>query len=114
MCRLGQQGFSLPDVLLAVLLFSMTLLGLLRYQQVLLQQLTAHRHQQQAWLLAQSALEGYQWPQSVNSLSLNLPQGWQHNWQQQSQGLGCQMVTVTVTPPLGKEARLTRWFCGSP
>ena len=46
--RLSRNGFSLPEVLVAALLFSVSLLGLLQYHQVLLQSFQRQWHYRQA------------------------------------------------------------------
>ncbi|GAB7209906.1 hypothetical protein OS31_14120 [Dickeya oryzae] len=51
-------GFSLPETLVAMLLFAVSLAGLLQYHQVLQQSLLHQMQQRQAWRLAHQKLEG--------------------------------------------------------
>ena len=57
--RLSRNGFSLPEVLVAALLFSVSLLGLLQYYQVQLQSFQRQWHYRQAWVMAHQQLEAF-------------------------------------------------------
>lgn len=94
-----QQGFSLPEVLFALLLFSLSLTVLLQYQQALTQGFALQWQQRQAWRYAAQRIEGHQ------------VDGWQTQLQRQSGPAGCQLLTATASGTLGRTAQLTTLHC---
>ncbi|MDC6117767.1 prepilin-type N-terminal cleavage/methylation domain-containing protein [Serratia rubidaea] len=104
-----QQGFSLPEVLIAALLFSVSLLGLLQYHQVLLQGLQRQWQYRQAWSLAHQQLERLAAGSDVDDV---LASGWRRELQHGEVDGVCRQLTVTITTPLRQQARLSRWYCG--
>ncbi|AKJ43081.1 prepilin-type N-terminal cleavage/methylation domain-containing protein [Pragia fontium] len=105
----SQAGFSLIEVLVAMVLFSITILGLLKYQQVLTAQFSHYADSQSAWRLVAQALDIY--PAKIENDS-RLDKGhWQLNTQITPMVNGCNKVTVRVTAPGKIEAVLDRWFC---
>lgn len=102
-------GFSLLEVLIAIMLFSITLLGLLRYQQVLIAQFSHYADVQYAWRLANQALDIYPAPiDDEQRLQTGL---WMLNLSAVSTLSGCEKVYAQVTAPGNIDITLTRWFC---
>nr|WP_148042020.1 prepilin-type N-terminal cleavage/methylation domain-containing protein [Dickeya undicola] len=106
-------GFSLPETLVATLLFAVSLVGLLQYHQVLQQSLLHQIQQRQAWRLAHQQLET-EGADSVSSLPRSVPAGWRVNREEQRHPPACRRVTVTVVTPYHYRAALSRWFCDTP
>jgi len=94
-----QRGFSLAEVLFALLLFSLSLTALLQYQRVLTQGFALQWQQRQAWRYAAQRIEGL------------AVEGWQTELQQQSGPEGCVLLTAQARGVLGREARLTTLRC---
>ena len=85
----NQQGFSLPEVMLAMVLMVMIVTALSGYQY---QQLRRHGWQQ-------------------TQLRANSPPAhWQVNRMQTSQA-GCVSISVTLVSPGGREGEMTRLHC---
>ncbi|MBB1202890.1 prepilin-type N-terminal cleavage/methylation domain-containing protein [Enterobacteriaceae bacterium 89] len=96
-----QQGFSLPEVLLSVVLMVMVITALAGGMNALLtggQQLSQYR------LLWRAASE------QSNQFPPVLPTGWQQSRVQTSQQR-CVSITVTVTTPMGRQGTLSRLHC---
>ncbi|RLM25947.1 potassium:proton antiporter [Brenneria alni] len=106
-----QHGFSLPETLAAVLLFAVSLLGLLQYHQVLQQSFQHQWQQRQAWRLAAQQLEAYEAGMKYHAMAPALGSGWQLNLLEQAQSADCRRATATVITPRHYQAQLTRWFC---
>lgn len=94
-----QRGFSLAEVLFALLLFSLSLTALLQYQRVLTQGFALQWQQRQAWRYAAQRIEGV------------AVEGWQTELQQQSGPERCVLLTAQARGVLGREARLTTLRC---
>ncbi|ATA20832.1 prepilin peptidase dependent protein C [Gibbsiella quercinecans] len=105
-----QRGFSLLEVLVAALLFAVSLLGLLQYQQVLLQGFQRQWQYRQAWALAHRQLESVAASGQTENAA-PLPAGWQADMQRVIVDPPCQRVVVRIRTPLRQEAALSRWFC---
>ncbi|MFC3394580.1 prepilin-type N-terminal cleavage/methylation domain-containing protein [Brenneria rubrifaciens] len=103
-----QKGFSLPATLVAALLLTVSLLGLLQYHQVLQQSFLLQWQQRQAWRLVMQQLEAYEaGVQYTNGFG----RGWRSGLSVQRLTVECRKVTATVVTPGNYQARLTRWFC---
>ncbi|ATO31918.1 potassium:proton antiporter [Dickeya dianthicola] len=105
-------GFSLPETLVAALLFAVSLVGLLQYHQVLQQSLLHQMQQRQAWRLAHQQLET-EGAGGVSSLR-SVPAGWRVSREEQRHPPACRRVAVTVVTPYRYRAVLSRWFCDAP
>ncbi|ADU70425.1 putative prepilin peptidase dependent protein C [Pantoea sp. At-9b] len=97
-----QQGFSLAETLVAMLLLAMSISALLHYHRVLTLSFSQQWQQRQAWQVAGQALLGREVP------------GWQIQRQQQLQPGGCMLYRVNVSGPQQREASLARLDCVSP
>lgn len=96
-----QQGFSLPEVLLSVVLMVMVVTAL----SGLYGQLAAGgaRLGQNRQLWHETWRQGQLFPAAI-------PEGWRVNRVQTSQQR-CVSISVTITTPSGKQGRLTRLHC---
>ena len=97
-----QQGFSLAETLVAMLLLAMSISALLHYHRVLTLSFSQQWQQRQAWRVAGQALLGHDVP------------GWQIQRQQQLQPGGCVLERATVRGPQQRTASLERLDCTSP
>ncbi|MBK5144605.1 prepilin-type N-terminal cleavage/methylation domain-containing protein [Budviciaceae bacterium BWR-B9] len=107
-----QGGFSLLEVLISMLLFSITIMGLLRYQQVLLAQFNLYTDNQYAWRLAAQALEIY--PELIEQESKLKSGQWHLNVVTTSMGNGCQKMTAQVIMSGKQSVELEKWQCNEP
>ncbi|MGO4745757.1 prepilin-type N-terminal cleavage/methylation domain-containing protein [Serratia quinivorans] len=107
----GQRGFSLPEVLIAALLFAVSLLGLLQYHQVLLQSFQRQWQYRQAWSLAHQQLEVFAATGRVDAALLPPPPGWRRETGLSSPDVGCRRLTVRIQTPQRQWAELSRWYC---
>ncbi len=94
-----QQGFSLAETLVAMLLLAMTISALLQYHRALALGFSQQWQQRQAWQVAGQALLGRD------------VAGWQTERQQQSFAGGCTLERVTVWGALQRSASLARLNC---
>lgn len=97
--RHQQQGFSLAETLVAMLLLAMTISTLLQYHRALALGFSQQWQQRQAWRVAGQALLGRD------------VEGWQIQRQQQTIALGCVLESVTVVGPQQRSASLARLNC---
>lgn len=97
-----QQGFNLPETLIALLLFASSLAAVMQYQLALAKGFELQAQQRQAWRYASQRFEGYQ------------PPRWHTRLSQQPAPAGCTQFTATVVSPLGREAQLIRLRCPAP
>ena len=95
----NQQGFSLAETLVAMLLLAMTISTLLQYHRALALGFSQQWQQRQAWQVAEQALLGRE------------VAGWQIERQQQSVGIGCTLERVTVTGSQQRSASLAQLNC---
>ncbi|TKY84089.1 prepilin-type N-terminal cleavage/methylation domain-containing protein [Pectobacterium polonicum] len=111
-----QSGFSLPETLVAVLLFVVSLMGLLQYHQILQQSFQHQWQQRQAWRFAMQQLEAYEagvpyHPSDPDNIASFSSKNWQFSLSEQLQSGECRQVTVRVMTPRRYQATLNRWFC---
>ncbi|QBH98667.1 prepilin-type N-terminal cleavage/methylation domain-containing protein [Limnobaculum zhutongyuii] len=107
--RSRQGGFSLLEVLISMLLFSITIMGLLRYQQVLLAQFNLYSDSQYAWRLAAQALDLY--PETIEQEPRLKSGQWHLNIQTTSMGNGCMKIMAQVIIVGKSEVELEKWQC---
>ncbi|MCI2290423.1 prepilin-type N-terminal cleavage/methylation domain-containing protein [Enterobacter sp. I4] len=96
-----QQGFSIVEALLAMMLLVVVVTALTGYYRALATRFTALSQYRELWQHA--------WNQSQLS-TLPLPPGWQVSRGQTTQS-GCVSITVTLISPLGRQGALTRLHC---
>ncbi|WP_409309700.1 prepilin-type N-terminal cleavage/methylation domain-containing protein [Pectobacterium sp. B1J-3] len=125
-----QCGFSLVETLVAALLLTVSLLGLLQYHQVLQESFLHQWQQRQAWQQVVQQLEAYDAgvtytmgfndntgpSHGVNGNSASViasERGWQSSLSEQRITAECRKVTATMITPRNYQAQLTRWFCQS-
>ncbi|GKX58793.1 prepilin-type N-terminal cleavage/methylation domain-containing protein [Leminorella grimontii] len=106
---LRQEGFSLIETLVAMLLFSVTVLGLMHYQQALTSQFYHYANEQKAWRLAAQALELY--PISVDEDAVLKAAGWRFSVADRWLDERCDEVTAEVSGPGRVSVSLERLFC---
>ncbi|BEO39143.1 MULTISPECIES: prepilin-type N-terminal cleavage/methylation domain-containing protein [Serratia] len=107
--RISRNGFSLPEVLVAALLFSVSLLGLLQYHQVLLQSFQRQWHYRQAWILAHQQLEAFAVTGRPDAEPP--PEGWRRETVLEGADVGCRRLTASIQTPQRQWATLSRWYC---
>ena len=110
---LPQCGFSLPETLAAALFFSVSLLGLLQYHEVLQQAFRHQWQQRQAWRLASQQLDAYETGMNDEATVATPEAGWRFHLLEQTHGADCLRITATATTPRQYQAKLTRWVCRS-
>ncbi|XTZ39196.1 prepilin-type N-terminal cleavage/methylation domain-containing protein [Salmonella enterica] len=96
-----QRGFSLTEVLLAMVLMVMVVTALGGYHRVLVSGFTTASQWRQLWR--------YAW-QQTQPFAPPLPSGWQVH-QEEKMVEGCVSVYVTVISPTGMQGRIMRLFC---
>ncbi|EMG7887305.1 MAG: prepilin-type N-terminal cleavage/methylation domain-containing protein [Enterobacter hormaechei] len=96
-----QKGFSMVEVLLAMMLLVVVVTALSGYHRALAARYAAFSQYRQLWHHA--------WNQSQIS-TLTLPPGWQVSRGQTTQS-GCVSITVTLISPMGRQGALTRLHC---
>lgn len=96
-----EQGFSLTEVLLAMMLMVMVVTALGGYHRALAAGFTSASQWRQLWR--------YAWEQAQPDAS-PLPPGW-HVQRGQTTAGGCVSITVSVTSPAGRQGQLMRLFC---
>ncbi|NHB92411.1 prepilin-type N-terminal cleavage/methylation domain-containing protein [Photorhabdus cinerea] len=112
-----QSGMSLPEVMVAVMVFSVSLLGLIRYHQALLSGFQQHWQQSRADKLSHGYLEQYELIAGQSPLlEITSPPGWHAEFQTTYQSHDCYQLTVIVTTPYNQQSKSSRWICsnGSP
>lgn len=96
-----QRGFSLTEVLLAMVLMVMVVTALGGYHRALATGFTSASQWRQLWRHA--------W-QQAQIVAPPLPPGWQVR-RGQTTTEGCVSISVTVTSPVGRQGQMTRLFC---
>ncbi|MEQ1967495.1 prepilin-type N-terminal cleavage/methylation domain-containing protein [Xenorhabdus nematophila] len=113
-----QQGMSLPEVMVASVVFAVALLGLMRYHQALSANFQQYWEQRKAVRYAYEQLEQYERLEGRMAFGEILAgtasgQKWQVEFQREFHSFGCYQVTVKLTVPYNKLSKLERWFCAS-
>ncbi|MEG3134367.1 prepilin-type N-terminal cleavage/methylation domain-containing protein [Rouxiella sp. T17] len=104
----NDSGLSLPETLLAMLLLSVSLLGLLHYYQSLSQGFSRQWQVRQSWSEAHDQLESF----AVTGKGKTLDKkGWSAQITQSSATADCTRVTATIETPLRYTSQLSRWIC---
>lgn len=96
-----QHGFSLTEVLLAMVLMVMVVTALGGYHRALAFGFTSASQWRQLWRVA--------W-QQAQRVEVPLPPGWQVR-RGQTTVLGCVSISVNVISPVGRQGQMTRLFC---
>ena len=94
----NQQGFSLPEVMVAMVLMVMIVTALSGIQRTLMNSLASRNQYQQLWR--------HGW-QQTQLRAISPPANWQVNRMQTSQA-GCVSISVTLVSPGGREGEMTR------
>ncbi|PEH55090.1 prepilin-type N-terminal cleavage/methylation domain-containing protein [Yersinia kristensenii] len=105
-----QQGFSLPEVLIAALFFSVSLLGLLQYHQALLQGFSSLWQQRQAWSLLNQHIESSS-GESAKAFPAGMKPNWRYNQFINRIDGECTEFTFILKMHSKQQAELSRWFC---
>lgn len=103
-----EKGFSLPEALIATLLLSVSILGLLQYYQSLTQGFIRQWQFRQAWTEVHAQLDAYAVTRKNNAISLA---GWESRLTAVAAKEGCETATVRVQTPSGYIAQSSRLFC---
>lgn len=107
----SQKGFSFFEVLIATVLFSISSLGLLEYQQKLLHGFQRQSELRQANALLQQNIEIFSETHPVFSKLINPKSGWKIEKNQKRANENCIDFHVEVTSPQNQKFSLNRWFC---
>ncbi len=109
---------SLPEVMVASVVFAISLLGLMRYHQALSANFQQYWGQLKAVRYAHDQLEQYERLEGQIGLRKTeedtaSQQRWKMEFQREFHSLGCYQVTVKLTVHYNKPSKLERWFCAS-
>ncbi len=96
-----QRGFSLPEVLLAMVLLVMVVTALGGYHRALASGFHAWSQYRLLWRHAWQQAQMYPPP---------LPAGWQVQ-KEQTSDQGCVSIRVIIISPVGRKGQMTRTFC---
>ena len=96
-----QSGFSLPEVMLAMVLMIISVTALSGYQRVLMNSILVRNQHQQLWRHA--------W-QQTQLYAFSTPVNWQVKRMQTTQA-GCVSISVTLSSPLGRQGQMRRLHC---
>lgn len=96
-----QKGFSIVEVLLAMMLMVMVVTGLAGYHRVLASRFVTLEQYRQLWR--------HVWSQSQLAAG-EMPPGWQVN-RMQTTPAGCVSISVSLISPLGRQGQMTRLHC---
>ncbi|AKR76899.2 MULTISPECIES: prepilin-type N-terminal cleavage/methylation domain-containing protein [Edwardsiella] len=113
MCPRGssalQQGSTLVEVMLALLLTSVGLMGLVQTQRTLLHAQRAQEQRQEAWRYARGALAQATLPLQAPSEE-GVPPGWSRTLGLRAAG-SCRLLVCELTPPRGRPVSLAKLIC---
>jgi len=96
-----QRGFSLPEVLLAMVLMVMVVTALAGYQRALMSSFIIRSQYLQLWRQS--------W-QQTQLRSFSPPADWRVNRMQTTQA-GCVSISAKLFSPLGRQGQMTRLHC---
>ena len=96
-----QRGFSLPEVMLAMVLMIMIVTALSGYQRALMNSFIIRNQYQQLWRHAWQQTQRYQFSSPLN---------WQVN-RMQTMSAGCVSINVKISSPSGRQGQMTRLHC---
>jgi len=96
-----QRGFSMVEILLAMVLMVMVVTALPGYHRVLASRFVVLDHYRLLWRHA--------WSQTQFTAT-TLPEGWQVN-REQTTHAGCVSISVTLISPPGRQGQMTRLHC---
>lgn len=96
-----QHGFSLPEVMLAMVLMVMIVTALAGYQRALMNSFLVRNQYQQLWRHA--------W-QQTQLHAFSPPVNWQIN-RMQTTTAGCVSINVKITSFQGRQGQMTRLHC---
>ncbi len=94
-----QAGFSLPETLVAMLLFALSFTALMHYQLAQAKGFQLQIQQREAWRRAWLRFDGYETAE------------WRTTLDKKIGPAGCQLLTSTAVSPAGREARLEQLRC---
>ncbi|WP_261368872.1 prepilin-type N-terminal cleavage/methylation domain-containing protein [Yersinia rohdei] len=106
-----QRGFSLPEVLIAMLFFSVSLLGLLQYHQALLQGFSSLWQQRQAWSVLNQHIDSGGDELPSEPLTSGMKGNWQYHQIMTQVDGECAEFSFTLKIRAKQSADLSRWFC---
>ncbi len=108
-----EQGFSLLELVVVALFFSVALTGILQYHHVLLRTFHHHWQTRQAWSLAQQCLDIFfiSGDDAVVIDLIKFESGCQRNITFGAVLAECQEITATIITPQKHKAELSRWYC---
>ncbi|MFQ0997969.1 prepilin-type N-terminal cleavage/methylation domain-containing protein [Gilliamella sp. BG6] len=101
-------GFSLIEVMIATLLFSIIMLGFVNYQQALFYKHHYFTNYLRANKIAFQLLDSY--PYTTNQI---IPSGWHYKLTSKTYNAQCKMVVITVNAPNKQVTKQQRLFCNS-
>ncbi|EIN3783562.1 prepilin-type N-terminal cleavage/methylation domain-containing protein [Salmonella enterica] len=96
-----QRGFSLPEVLVAMVLMVMIVTALSGYQRVLMHSFALRHQYLQIWRQT--------WQQTA-LYPFSPAEDWKANRMQTTQS-GCVSISVTMVSPSGRQGQMTRLHC---
>ncbi|KFA59626.1 hypothetical protein A9G34_08050 [Gilliamella sp. Choc4-2] len=99
-------GLSLIEIMIASLLFAIVLLGLTKYQQIMLKKYHFFTNRLQAAQIAFQLLDSY--PQTADYL---VPSDWQYNIKITPYNNQCKLIIVKITTPYKKQTQQQRLIC---
>ncbi|AOM42297.1 prepilin-type N-terminal cleavage/methylation domain-containing protein [Xenorhabdus hominickii] len=113
-----QEGMSLPEVMVASVVFAISVLGLMRYHQALSTSF------QQYWVQLKVVRDVYNQLEQYEQLDghpefgkatgkMASPLGWKAEFQREFHFSGCYQLTVKLTLHYNKPSKLERWICAS-
>lgn len=102
----GQLGLSLIEVLIAIIIFAMVVIGLTDFQSMIMTKLANAKNSNLAEEAAFALLDSYPDPVFVD-----LPHNWQYRIVTTPYNGECKIVRVIIQPERGDAVKQERWFC---